>query len=148
MSSRRRAYSVCMAFTIRRVSYFNAQVEDAPGQAYTFLTRLVELGTNLLAFTAFPVGPSRTQLSLFPEDDQKLEHEAKWSGLALDGPHPALLVQGDDQLGALAKVHGKLADAQINIYASNAVADGKGDFGYVIYVRPEEFERAASAMGI
>jgi hypothetical protein len=29
-----------------------------------------------------------------------MESEAKKMGLALDGPHPALLVQGDDELGA------------------------------------------------
>jgi len=39
-------------------------------------------------------------------------------------------------------LHKKLYDAGINIYASNGVTDGKGDYGYVLYVRPEKFESA------
>ncbi len=32
--------------------------------------------------------------------------------------------------------------------ASSGVADGKGSFGYVIYVRPEDFDAGAKALGI
>src|SRR5215207_8085346 len=39
---------------------------------------------------------------LFPEDPNKLVAEARAVGLSLDGPYHALLVQGDDELGALA----------------------------------------------
>ncbi|UCE86633.1 MAG: hypothetical protein JSU66_02535, partial [Deltaproteobacteria bacterium] len=66
----------------------------------------------------------------------------------LDGPHPALLVQGDDELGALAGVHALLHEANVNVYASSGVTDGKGSYGYVIYVRPEDYERAAAALRV
>ena len=69
-------------------------------------------------------------------------------GIALDGPHPALLVQGDEELDALADVHTKLQDANVNAYASSGVADGKGSFGYVIYVRPEDYNRAMAALNL
>ena len=29
-----------------------------------------------------------------------------------------------------------------------AIKDGKGDYGYLLYIRPDEFDRAASALGI
>jgi hypothetical protein len=73
---------------------------------------------------------------------------ARKSGLVLDGPHPALLVQGDDEIGALASIHAKIYEANVNVYASSGVADGRGSFGYVIYVRPEDYDRAAAALGI
>jgi hypothetical protein len=41
-----------------------------------------------------------TQLTIFPEDAGKLAREAQQDRLVLDAPHPALLVQGDDELGA------------------------------------------------
>ncbi|MBK6795930.1 MAG: hypothetical protein IPG76_03790 [Acidobacteria bacterium] len=66
----------------------------------------------------------------------------------IDGPYHALLVQGDDELGALSRVHVKLYDAKVNVYASSGVADGKGSFGYVIYVRPEDYQKAVEALGI
>jgi hypothetical protein len=137
-----------MAFGIRRAEYFTATVHDRPGEAYKLLAELEALGVNLVAFTAVPVGPLRAQLTLFPEEPARLAAAARQAGLALDGPHPALLVQGDDELGALARLHEKIYAAGVNVYASSGVADGRGRFGYVIYVRPEEYERAASALGV
>ncbi len=137
-----------MATAIRRVDYFYATIRDEPGEGYRILAQPAELGVNLLAFVAIPVGPMRTQITLFPDDTPKLTQAAKQAGLTLDGPHRALLVQGDDHLGALASIHEKLADARVNIYASNAVTDGKGSYGYVLYVRPEKYDQAAAALGI
>ena len=137
-----------MAHTIRRADYFYMNVDDVPGEAYKLLTHLAELGLNLLAFNAVPLGPRRTQLSLFPDDVMKLEDAAKKAGFVLDGPYPALLVQGDDELGAFAGVHEKLYHANVNVYASAGVTDGKGSYGYVLYVRPDEYERAAAALEV
>lgn len=137
-----------MAFNICGVEYFYATVEDQPGEGYKLLSQLAELGLNLLAFTAVPVGPMRTQLTLFPEDSLKMADAARKAGLELDGPHPALLVRGDDELGALANVHARLYKANVNVYASSGVTDGKGSYGYVIYVRPDEYERAVRALGV
>jgi hypothetical protein len=137
-----------VACSVRRVEYFSMTVVDQPGEAYRLLKTLADLGISLLAFTAVPVGPLHTQLTLFPEDTGKLAREAQSDSLVLDGPHPALLVQGDDELGALAEIHMGLSDARVNVYASTGVADGRGSFGYIIYVRPEEFNRATEALGL
>ena len=137
-----------MPFKIRRVDYFYTMVEDQPGEAYNLLSLLAKVGINLLAFTAVPVGPKRTQLTLFPEDTHKMEKEAKNSGLILDGPHRALIVQGDDVLGAFAGIHEKLFQANVNVYASSGVADGIGSYGYVLYIRQEEYERAVNALEV
>ncbi|NIQ59936.1 MAG: hypothetical protein GWN71_43370, partial [Gammaproteobacteria bacterium] len=119
-----------------------------PGEAYRLLSRLADLGVNLLAFTAVPVGPEHTQLTLFPEDPAQLTDEAEKARIELDGPHAAILVQGDDdELGALADIHEKLYDAEVNVYASSGVTDGRGAFGYVVYVRSEDYETAAEALG-
>lgn len=135
-----------MAFRIRRVDYFYATVKDQPGEAYKFLALLASLGINLLAITAVPFGPMNTQLTIFPEDTGKLRSEAQKAGLKLDGPQPAFLVQGDDKLGALAEVHMKLFEANVNVYASSGVSDGKGSYGYLIYVRPDDYEKAVAAL--
>ncbi len=137
-----------MAFTIRRVDYFYTTVKDQPGEAYHLLSQLATLGVNLLAITAIPIGPASTQLTLFPEDSHKLSSSAARAGLTLSGPQQALLVQGDDELGALSRVHAKLADAKVNVYASSGVTDGHGHFGYIIYMRPEEYVRATKALEV
>ncbi len=137
-----------MSHTIRRVDYFSVTVRDEPGQAYELLSQLRRLGVNLLAFTAVPLGPDATQLTLFPEDTPRLRDAATAARLECNGPHRAMLIQGDDELGALERVHAQLAEAGVNVYASSGVADGRGHFGYVIYVRPEDYERAVRAVDI
>jgi hypothetical protein len=137
-----------MAAKVRQVEYFYCTVEDQPGEAYKLLSLLADLGVNLLAFTAVSSGLMHTQFTLFPEDSQKLKIEAQKAALNLNGPIPALLVQGDDELGALTEVHKILYDAGINLAASSAVSDGKGNFGCVIYIRTEQFEAAKNALEI
>lgn len=137
-----------MSYTIKKVEYFYCSVVDQPGEAYKLLSQLEKSGINLLAFTAIPIGPNRTQLTLFPETPEKFVTEAKRSSFAIDGPHPALLVQGDDELGALAEIHHILYEANVNVYASTGVTDNRGSFGYLLYVRPEEYERAAMALKV
>ena len=137
-----------MPFTIRRVEYYYTLVKDKPGEAYKLLNLLASMGMNQLAFSAIPVGPDSTQLAVFPDDPAKLVNEAKLSGIHLDGPHHALLIQGDDDLGALAGIHQKLFEANINVFASSGVTDGRGSYGYLIYVKEDDFNRAAETLGL
>jgi predicted amino acid-binding ACT domain protein len=137
-----------MGTNIRRVQYFYATVPDQPGEAYSLLSQLAQLGVNLVAMSAVPIGPTATQLQIFPDDPARLSNAAKQARLALSDPQHALLVQGDDQIGALSGVLARLAEAHVNVYASNGVADGRGHFGYIMYLRPEDFERAARALGV
>lgn len=137
-----------MAYTVTRADYYYTTITEEPDEVFQLLTRLAELGVNLLAFTAVPVGPMRIQFALFPADAAKLGALARQAGFALDGPHSALLVQGDDELGALSVVHRKLSQANVSVYASSGVTDGTGRYGYVIYVRPDQIERAVAALGV
>ena len=137
-----------MAYTLRRIGYYYTQVRDVPGAAYELLAQLAQLGINLLAFTAIPTGEQSAQLTLFPDDYRHLVVKAGEAGLHLDGPHPAILVRGDDELGALTQIHEKLYRAGINIYASNGITDGSGKFSYLIYIRPESYLKAAEVLEI
>ena len=137
-----------MAFKVRRIDYFHTSVRDEPGQALATLSALAREGVNLLAFSAVPFGANLTQLTLYPEESGSLTRAARNAGMTLDGPHHALLVQGDDELGALAGIHERLYRANVNVYASNGVADGRGSYGYVIHVLPGDLERAARTLQI
>lgn len=137
-----------MSSHVRRVDYFHTTIRDQLGEGYKLLSQLAELGVNLIAFTAVPVGPTSTQLTIFPDDDPKLQTTAEGAGLVLDGPHCAIMVQGDDEMGALATIHEQLYSANVNVFASTAVSAGEGRYGYIIYVSPQEYDRAADALGI
>jgi hypothetical protein len=55
-------------------------------------------------------------------------------------------VNGDDELGALAEIREKLYEANVNVYASTGVTDGEGSYGYVMYVKGNEIDRAVRAL--
>lgn len=71
---------------------------------------------------------------------------AKKAGLTIDGPHSALLVQGDDKSGALADIYEQLAQADITVYESSGIAGIKGGYGVVLYVKQEDCERAMAVL--
>ena len=137
-----------MAFTIRPVDYYYVNVRAEIGAAYSVLSSLAERGVNLLAFTAVPTGPTLEQFTLFPEDPNLFVAESQAAQIPLDGPHHALLVEGDDELGSLADLHEWLDEAGVEIYASSGVTDSHGTFGYVVYVREDQFQRACNVLGL
>ncbi|MFC1817963.1 hypothetical protein ACFL0B_02565 [Thermodesulfobacteriota bacterium] len=137
-----------MACNISKVEYFKTTIIDRPGEAYKFLSHLSLLRINLLAFSAIPVSATDTQVTVYPENPKFMKNEASRAGLYLEGPHPALLVQCDDRLGALADIHLQIYEADVNVESASGVTDGRGAFGYIIHVKPEDFAKAAEALGI
>lgn len=137
-----------MELTVRDREYFYTRVEDTPGNAYASLAKLASEDVNLLAFSAVPFGPNHVEFTLFPEDTGHLLEAAKKLGWTLTGPQHALLIQGDDHLGAVAEIHRTLFDAGVSVFASSGVTDGRGHFGYVIYVREADHEAAAKVLAV
>jgi hypothetical protein len=136
-----------MADTTRSVDYYYVTVPDAPGEGQRILAALRDSGVNLLAYLGFPVEGGRSQLDLVPEDAGSLEGVAERLGLTLSEAKRAFLIQGDDRVGAVADVVGKLAEANINVTAAAATAAGSGRYGMTLWVAPADYERAAEALG-
>ncbi len=133
---------------VRIVEYFYTMVNDRPGEACRILSQLASEEVNLLAFSAVPIGHDHTQLVIYPEHVDRLARAAEKAGFTLTGPQRAILIQGDDRLGALVGYLQKLYDAKINLSSSTGVTDSRGGYGYVIHLRAEDIDRAAQAMGI
>lgn len=135
-----------MSETVKLVDYFYVEAPDRPGEAHRLLGQLKEAGVNLLAFSGFPKG-RRSQLDFIPEDPRGFRAAARKAGWKLVGPKKGFLVQGDDRVGALADLLGKLAAARINITATEAVCAGAGRYGVILWVKPRDVRRAAGALG-
>jgi len=137
-----------MAYTIERADHFYTTITEQPGQRYQLLSQLAGLGVNLLAFTAMPFGPMRGELTLMRDEAVRMIEAAREARRPLDGPHTAVLVQGDDELEALARIHTRLHEARVHLYASAGVSEGRGAFGYIPYVRPEDYDREVKALSV
>jgi hypothetical protein len=134
-----------MPDTIRQVEYFYMLVPDKVGEAAKALRALKDGGINLLAFSGFPEG-RRGQLDFIPADAAAFKSAAKANKWKIVGPKRALLIQGDDRVGAVAEIAGKLADAKINVIALDAVcADGR--YGALCWVAQRDFKKAAQLLG-
>ena len=137
-----------MATLIKRIEYYYCAVEDKHGKGYWLLEHLRQKNVNLAAFTAFPTGGGRSQLDLIPDDAEALKAAAAEAGVSLVGPKHAFLVQGEDDVGAIVELHQRLSSAGINVHAANGVSAGSSRFGYVLWVKPQDYERAARALGV
>lgn len=136
-----------MGDEIRLVDYFYVETPDKPGEAARLLNQLKEAGVNLLAFSGFPKG-RKSQLDFIPADPAAFKAVAKQNKWKLVGPKKGFLIQGDDRVGAMADLLTKLADAKINVTATDAVTAGGGRYGTILWVKARDVKRAAKAFGI
>jgi hypothetical protein len=135
-----------MSLDAKIVEYYNFTVEGNAVEGFKHLSVFADVGINLLAFKAIPAEQNRTRYSLFPDDGSKMRAGAKKVGLNLDGPHYAILVKGyDDKSGACANVHERLAQAHVNVTESHGLADIRGSYGVVLYLKKEDREKALKA---
>lgn len=135
-----------MAESINVAQYFKVAVPDKPGEAVRMLDAVKGAGVNLLAFSGFPRG-KKAQLDFVPEDPARFKEVAKYNKWKVQGPKACFVVQGDDRVGAVADVLGRLVDAKINVTAADAVNAGMGRFAVLIFVKPGAVKKATAALG-
>jgi hypothetical protein len=135
-----------MADTIRLVDYFYIQVPDRPGEGAKVLAKLKEAGVDLRLYMGFPEA-RRAQLDLVPVDAKAFKAVAKANGWKVKGPKKALLVQGEDRVGAAAEILRKLAGAKVNVTADAAISAGDR-YGMILWVKPKDVKKAARALGV
>jgi len=137
-----------MAEIVKKAEYYYAIVEDKPGEARRLLEFCSAHAINLANLTVFPVEDGKAQVVFFPEDVEALKTAVEEAGIQLIGPKKAFLIQGDDRIGVLIEYHLRLANAGINVYAANGTNDGRGGFGYVLWVKPKDYDKTAKALGV
>jgi hypothetical protein len=136
-----------MADRVKKVGYCYMKVPNRAGQGEKVLGQLREEGVNLIAYSGFPIGRGKAQLDFIPEDMGALRRVARQNGWRLSKAKKGFLVTGSDQIGAVHRHINKLADKKINITAADAVAAGKGRYGMILWVRPNQYGRAARVLG-
>src|SRR5215203_3750069 len=134
-----------MAETVRQVDYFYVEVPNKVGEGAKVLQTLKDAGVNLMAFSGFPSG-RRAQLDCFPADVSAFRAVAKMNRWKLVGPKRGFLIQGDDRIGAVADLVGKLAGAKIDVIAIDAVCVDER-YGALCWVAPRDVKKAATLVG-
>jgi len=137
-----------MGDQVRIVDCYYSTVRDRPGEGSRLLEHISESGMNLTAFAALPAGEDETQICLVTDRPEALQDAATNAGAQLVGPKKGFLIQGEDRIGALHSYHLTLSNANVNVYSSSGVCDGKGRFGFILWVEPGDFDKALEVFGI
>jgi hypothetical protein len=135
-----------MPETIRKVDYFYIEAPNKPGEGARVLEALLDAGVNLLAFSGFPQA-RKAQIDFIPDDVVKFKAAARKAKLKISARKRGFLVQGEDKPGAVASIMRRLAEANVNVTAIDAVAAGEGRYGAILWVRAPEYAKAAKALG-
>ncbi len=137
-----------MADAIRSVQYGYITVPDKAGEGARILSALKGAGVNLLAYSGFPEGRGKAQIDLVADDMAAVKAVAKANKLKMSAVKKAFLVQGDDRVGAVGDVIGRLANSKINVTAADAVSAGAGRWGMILWVEPRAYAKAAKVLGV
>ena len=127
--------------TAKRVTYFKAKVEDKPGALLALAKNLKAKNLGLVSLK----GAGQGDILVVAKNTDDLRNEWKASG-ALVEEGTAFFLSGQDKTGALLASLEALANAGVNIVATEAIAVG-GRYGAVLWVAPSDLEKTAQALG-
>ena len=130
---------------IRKASYYSLKIPQRPGAGAQLLAALKAAKVNLLAFTGFPAGGG-AQLDFIPQDNAKFAKAARKAKLKLSARKTVFLAQGDDKVGALTSILGRLAQARINLVSLQAVTAGKRRYGAMFWVTAKDVAKASRVL--
>ena len=134
-----------MADRIKKTEYFKLETPNRPGEGARVLKVLRDAKVNLAAFTGFPRG-RKAQMDFVPENAAAFKKAMRKAGFRLSGKRTVFLIQGGDRVGAIHDVMGKLGKAGINATAIDAVTDGKGHYGAILWVKPGDVRKTAKVL--
>jgi prephenate dehydratase len=127
---------------VRKASYYSTKVPQRPGAGAQLLAALKAAKVNLLAFTGFPASGG-AQVDFIPKDNARFMQAARKAKMKLSARKTVFLAQGNDKVGALTQVLGRLAKAKINVVSLQAVTAGKGRYGAMFWVKSKDVARAS-----
>jgi hypothetical protein len=114
-----------MAVKVKSIVLWRKEMSNTPGQLAGVLEPLANAGADLevLMGYRYPGDNTRAAVELYPVSGAKAKKAAKSAGLQASSI-PALLVEGDNKRGVLARISAAIAAAGINI--DFLVAQGGG----------------------
>jgi hypothetical protein len=130
---------------VRRVTYFMANLEDKPGELLKVMQNLKDKKIGLRGLWGFGTHSGKAQLFVVARKAEKLRKLWQESGLLAE-EGTGFLIRGADQTGAMIESLQALVDSGVNIHAVDAIA-AKGSYASFMWVRPEDVEKAAEALG-
>jgi hypothetical protein len=131
--------------TVKKINLLTVTLDPKPGALAQVLGTFREAKVNVTASWAYQMGPGEAQAHFFSSDLDRTKKALEKLGKA-PKTEAAFWVEDADQIGNYHNVLQKLAQAGINIEATDAFGIG-GKFATVIFVAEGDVAKAAKALG-
>lgn len=131
---------------VERVSVWSASLMDKPGGLSLILKGLDEAGVDLDFIIArrAPEEPGRGIVFVSPLRGDREVRAASMLGFAISSGIAAVRVEGENELGAAARLADLIADAEINMRGFSGAVVGNRYIAYIGFDSPADANRAAS----
>ncbi len=131
--------------TTKKIEILTYKLEPKPGALAKVFASLREAKVNVIASWAYQMGPTDAQGHVYASDTAKAKDI-----LTKIGVQPkvefACYVEDADELGRYAALLKKIADAGLNVEASDAFAVG-GKFATVLFVNQKDIPKLCQTLG-
>ncbi len=132
--------------TAKKIEVLTVKVDPKPGALAQILGTLREAKVNITASWGYQMGPGEAQAHFFTGDLDRAKQALTKAGKN-PKTEPAFWVEDKDQIGNYHSVLQKIAQAGINVEATDAFAIG-GKFATVIFVAEGDVAKTAKALGV
>jgi hypothetical protein len=103
-----------MAVSVKKITLWRVEVDNAPGALAGKLERLAQLGADLRVVMGYQMGPQRAAIEVHPVSGRKIVDAARNAGFSAS-PTPAVLVEGDNKSGLGYQIATSIGEAGINM---------------------------------
>ena len=137
-----------MAYSIRKVDVWAAEIDDRPGGLAEKLEALAKAGASLefIISRRTPGNPGKGVVFLTPIKGTKQQRAASEAGLNTTDSLHSVRVEGPDRPGLGIKMTRALADAAINMRGISAAALGRKSVTYFAFDNAEDADNAVKLL--
>ncbi|HUB80979.1 MAG TPA: hypothetical protein VMB03_19375 [Bryobacteraceae bacterium] len=135
-----------MVDTVKRFDYEYAVIGDDPVELADVVSEIAKSGVDLLALSESAQAERRVQVELITGETAQLANTAREHGWKLRPRKSGFLVQGQGSPDAIGPILRELAASGIQITAMQVISAGSGRFGAILWVKPEDVERAGAIL--
>ena len=131
--------------TTKKIDLLTFKLETKPGALAKVFASFREANVNVLATWAYQMGPTEAQGHIYASDTTKAKDVLTKIGKA-PKIEQAVYVEDVDEVGRYATLLKKIADAGINLEATDAFAIG-GKFATLLFVDQKDIPKLCQTLG-
>ena len=131
--------------TAKKIELLTYKLEAKPGALAKVFGALREANVNVIASWAYQMGPDQAQGHVYATDTKKAKDCLTKIG-AEPKTESACYVEDTDEIGRYASLLKTIADAGINLEATDAIAIG-GKFASVLFANQNDIPKLCKTLG-